>query len=128
MPKRNAHDVLGIQPGASAATIKAAWRRLARTHHPDLSGHDPVAARRATRLMAEINAAYTELSDPVLRAKSAAAAGGDGGRSTRARPTPDGAADGTPGAARPAGGPPRPRPGRPVTARLDMSEYFTPRN
>jgi curved DNA-binding protein CbpA len=127
MPKRNAHEVLGIQPGASAATIKAAWRRLARTHHPDLSGNDPVAARRATRLMAEINAAYTELSDPVARAKSAAAAGGDGGRSTRARPSDEGAGGGA-GAARPGGGPPRPRPGRPVTARLDMSDYYMPRN
>ena len=74
MPKRNAHEVLGVDPGASAATIKAAWRRLARENHPDVTGNDPAITGRATRVMAEINAAYTELSDPVRRAKSAEAA------------------------------------------------------
>ena len=57
MPTRDPYAVLGIEPGASQETIKAAWRRLARVHHPDLTG-EPAAARRATRQMAEINAAY----------------------------------------------------------------------
>jgi curved DNA-binding protein CbpA len=130
MPKRNAHEVLGVEPGASAATIKAAWRRLAREHHPDVIGTDPAATRRATRVMAEINGAYTELNDPVRRAKSADAARRAGHRA--GAPAAD-AATATAGAAGPAtprrpGGPPRSRPDRPVTARLDMSDLFQPRN
>ena len=40
MPKRNPLDVLGVPRDASQATIKAAWRRLARENHPDLTGKD----------------------------------------------------------------------------------------
>ena len=46
----------------AADDIKAAWRGLARQHHPDLTGDDPEIARRATRRMAEINAAYAALT------------------------------------------------------------------
>jgi curved DNA-binding protein CbpA len=106
MVKRDPHAVLGLQQGASAATVKAAWRRLARRHHPDLSGSDPAAARADTKLMAEINAAYEQLRD--------------GGASRRA-PEPD---RGHPRA----GGPPPPKPSRPVTARLDMTDVLRPRN
>jgi curved DNA-binding protein CbpA len=129
MPKRNAHDVLGVEPGASAATIKAAWRRLAREHHPDIARSDAGATRRATRLMAEINAAYTELSDPVRRAKSAESARRAQRTSGRAAATGAAAADhATEPASRHGAGPPRPRRDRPVTARLDMSDLFQPRN
>ena len=62
MAKRDPHDVLGVARGASPTTIKAAWRRLARQHHPDLTGDDPAASRVATRLMAEINDAYAALT------------------------------------------------------------------
>ena len=48
--------------GADPARIKAAWRRLARAHHPDLTGDDPAASRVATRRMAEINDAYAALT------------------------------------------------------------------
>ncbi len=99
--------VLGVAPGASAATVKAAWRRLAREHHPDVSGDEPAARRAATRRMAEINAAYEQLRDRGLRA-------GDG-TTTRGQ-----------GPAR--GGPPPPKPTRPVTARLDTTETLRPRN
>ena len=129
MPRRDPCQVLGVSPGASPAAIKAAWRRLAREHHPDLAIADPVAARAATRRMAEINAAYEELR---RRAEKVV-----GGGFARARPAGE-AAGGTagaprpgaprPGAARPGAGPPRPRPGRPVTARLDTSDTFRPRN
>ena len=56
------HVVLGIEPGATPTQIKAAWRRLARQHHPDLTGDDPEASRVATRRMAEINEAYASLT------------------------------------------------------------------
>ena len=43
------------------ASIKAAWRQLARAHHPDLTPDDPAATENSTRRMAEINRAYAEL-------------------------------------------------------------------
>ena len=47
--KRDPHDVLGVEPRRVRDQIKAAWRRLARANHPDLTGDDParVAGRHA---------------------------------------------------------------------------------
>ena len=61
MATRDPHAVLGVERGASQATVKAAWRRLARENHPDVIGSDPASARAATRRMAEINTAYEAL-------------------------------------------------------------------
>jgi curved DNA-binding protein CbpA len=119
--KRDPHEVLGVEPGATATQIKAAWRRLARRHHPDLTGDDPAASRVATRRMAEINDAYAALT----RDGGAAARGRGGGSSPGADGTSGGDFGGT--AAR-RGGPPRPRATRPVTGRLDTTETFRPRN
>jgi curved DNA-binding protein CbpA len=103
VPKRDPHDVLGVPRDASPATIKAAWRRLAREHHPDLATEGPAAARAATQRMAEINRAYEQ-----LRAESnRAAAPTNGHRATW---------------------PPRGKPTRPVTGRVDTSATFRPRN
>ena len=63
MADRDPHAVLGIARGASQTQIKAAWRRLARENHPDLTGKDPGSLRAATRRMAQINAAYERLRD-----------------------------------------------------------------
>ena len=52
--------VLGLQPGASAAELKRAFRRQARRWHPDLNPGDPTAEER----FKSINAAYAVLSDP----------------------------------------------------------------
>ena len=110
MAKRDAHEVLGVARGADAARIKAAWRKLARAHHPDLTGDDPAASRVATRRMAEINDAYAAL----IRGLEA-----DGGRGPAADM-----------GARPGrrGGPPVPRPTRPVTGRVDTTSTYRPRN
>jgi hypothetical protein len=114
--------VLGVEPGSSQATIKAAWRRLAREHHPDLATADPVEARRATRRMAEINAAYEALrtgTDATRRPTG-------GGTATRGA-----AGAGRAGAGRRSehpGGPPPPPKSRPVTARVDTSQTVRPRN
>jgi curved DNA-binding protein CbpA len=116
MAKRDPHDVLGVARGADQKSVKAAWRRLAREHHPDLTGDDLRASRAATRRMAEINEAYE-----ALRRQDAERRAGV----REAREADDGFA--APGAAR-RGGPPRPRPTRPVTGRVDTTETFRPRN
>jgi len=119
MAQRDPHEVLGVDRDASQAAVKAAWRRLAREHHPDLAA-DSSARRDATRRMAEINAAYQ-----ALRSRAT------GGAGTPARDA--GAASGSgpagraPAAARPSG-PPPPPPTRPVTARLDTTDLFRQRN
>jgi curved DNA-binding protein CbpA len=105
--------VLGIERGAEPTQIKAAWRRLARTNHPDLTGDDPAASQAATRRMAEINDAYAALTreaeaDRRARAGERADFGGE--------------------AAARRGGPPPPRPTRPVTGRVDMTGTFRQRN
>jgi curved DNA-binding protein CbpA len=119
MAHRDPHDVLGVDRDASQATVKAAWRRLAREHHPDLAA-DSTARRDATRRMAEINAAYQALRS------SAAERVGKSGRDAAAAGGP-GAGPRAPEAVRPSG-PPPPPPTRPVTARLDTTDLFRQRN
>ena len=123
MPKRDPHDVLGVVPGASPTQIKAAWRRLARTHHPDLTGDDPAASRVATQRMAEINDAYAALTRDGGR--SGPRWTGPNAGSTDAGPSGT-ASRGTANSAR--GGPPKPKPTRPVTARVDTTGNVRPRN
>jgi DnaJ-like protein/exodeoxyribonuclease X-like protein len=121
MAKRDPHDVLGVESGATPTEIKAAWRKLARRHHPDLIGDDPAASRVATRQMAEINEAYAALTRTGV--------GAAGWRSRRdGASAADGGATGGPATGSRRGGPPRPRPTRPVTARVDTTETFRPRN
>ncbi len=60
---RDYYDVLGVPRSASQEEIKAAFRRLARKYHPDVS-NEPDAEER----FKEINEAYAVLSDPEKRA------------------------------------------------------------
>ena len=55
--------VLQVPKGADQATIKQAFRRLARQHHPDVKPNDKAAEAR----FKEINEAYEVLSDPEKR-------------------------------------------------------------
>jgi len=110
VPSKNPRAVLGVDPDATPDEIKAAWRSLARQHHPDLTGDDPEVAQRATRRMAEINAAYATLT-----------------RGSKAQPARTEAPRGRP-ATRRGGGPPPEKPSRPVTARVDTSGTAQPRN
>jgi hypothetical protein len=57
------YAALGVRPGADAAQVKKAYRRLARQHHPDRSGD-----RRTTERMKAINRAWAILSDATRRA------------------------------------------------------------
>ncbi|HEU0243639.1 MAG TPA: J domain-containing protein, partial [Candidatus Limnocylindrales bacterium] len=142
MPAKDPHVVLGIERGASPDEIKAAWRALARRHHPDLTGDDPESARRATRRMAEINAAYAALTraGETIEGQRRGEGRTGSGRSTRGGAgfgqedvggrgqgayTGTGTA-GTRDAGR--GGPPPPPRTTPVTGRLDLSGNVRPRN
>jgi len=61
-PARDFYDVLGVNRGASQDEIQRAYRKLARTYHPDLN-RDPAAEER----FKEISEAYAVLSDPQTR-------------------------------------------------------------
>ena len=97
------YAALGVAPGAEEGEIRAAFRRLAREHHPDVNPR-PDAAERFRALVT----AYEVLSDPATRRaydrrrRAGAPAAGPGA----------GAAAGRPGTARAAGAPGA-RPGRP---------------
>jgi curved DNA-binding protein CbpA len=127
MASRNPYAVLEIPLDASTAVIKAAWRRLARLHHPDVVSTDQGIERHATRRMAEINAAYHELSDPERRRQH---------RDAAARAARGDEAEKWPGAAAPGANPwPAEADGhvplsrsRPVTARIDTTSLLRPRN
>lgn len=57
------YKILGVDETADAKTIKAAYRRLARKHHPDAAGKGNEEQFKA------INEAYHVLSDPAKRAE-----------------------------------------------------------
>ncbi len=57
------YKVLQVDPDADREIIEAAYRRLARKHHPDVSA-DPDSTQR----MIAINEAWEQLRDPVRRA------------------------------------------------------------
>ena len=62
---RNPYDVLGVPKTASEADIKKAFRKLAKTHHPDRNADDPTAKDK----FAEVNTAYEILGDAQKRAQ-----------------------------------------------------------
>lgn len=56
---KNAHKILGVSENASEVDVKKAYRRLAKIHHPDISGGDP-------ERFLEISQAYEYLINPQL--------------------------------------------------------------
>jgi DnaJ domain len=61
--KNDYYATLGISRDATLKQIKAAYRKLAKQHHPDACPGDPAAAARFRR----ITEAYETLSDPLKR-------------------------------------------------------------
>ena len=57
------YDTLGVSKGATEKDIRAAFRKLARKHHPDVNENDPASEEK----FKEINEAYTVLSDKESR-------------------------------------------------------------
>lgn len=61
MKQKDYYAILGVTRAESAGGIRAAYRKLARIHHPDHAGPG------RTRRFQEINEAYRVLSDPAAR-------------------------------------------------------------
>src|ERR1700744_1935383 len=62
---RDPYEILGLTRDADEAAIKAAYRKLAKRHHPDLHPGDKKAAER----FQELNNANDLLSDPEKRGR-----------------------------------------------------------
>lgn len=60
------YDLLGISSEGTLDEVRAAYRRMARKYHPDVS--PPDAAAENTRRFIEVQEAYETLSDPSRRA------------------------------------------------------------
>lgn len=60
---RNLYSVLGVTPKATPEQLREAYRHLAKILHPDVAGSTKEDAIR----MAEVNHAWSVLSDPVAR-------------------------------------------------------------
>ncbi len=65
MEFKDYYAVLGVAPDSDEKTIKQAYRKLARQHHPDVKPGDKEAEER----FKEINEAHQALSDPERRKK-----------------------------------------------------------
>jgi len=79
--KRDYYEVLGVERGADDATIKKAYRQLAKKYHPDMNPGDAEAEKK----FKEASEAYAILSDADKRRQydqfghSAFEGGGAGG-------------------------------------------------
>ena len=61
--KRDYYEVLGVDRGADDATLKKAYRKLAKKYHPDMNPGD----KEAEQKFKEATEAYGILSDPEKR-------------------------------------------------------------
>ena len=66
MAKRDYYEILGIAKDSDERTIKKAYRKLARTHHPDASSESPEVAEKKFK---EISEAYEVLADADKRSR-----------------------------------------------------------
>ena len=63
--KRDYYEVLGVDKNADEATLKKAYRGLAKKYHPDMNPDN----KEAEAKFKEVNEAYEVLSDPEKKAK-----------------------------------------------------------
>jgi curved DNA-binding protein CbpA len=90
------YQLLGVPPAATDSDIHAAYRRLARAHHPDVD-RSPGAEER----FEAISAAYDVLSDPHCRSAYDALRSGEFEANASPLPAPGSPDDGSAGAAPP---------------------------
>jgi hypothetical protein len=85
------YELLGLPVDASADEIRAAYRSLARRHHPDTQfDADPATADSSRHTMAALNAAWAVLGDPARRRAYDAELGRPGPAASFPRPTGNG--------------------------------------
>ena len=82
-PSANLYAVLGVNPAASAADIKAAYRALVKRHHPDAGGDD--------QTILALNAAWEVLGDRERRLQYDAQTLHHHGRAPAGGPSPSSA-------------------------------------
>lgn len=58
MDKQTGLDVLGLAPSATSTDARTAFRRLAKTWHPDRFAKDPLKAKIAEEKMKQVNEAF----------------------------------------------------------------------
>ncbi len=58
---RKDYELFGVEFGASFQEVRSAYRRLMRTHHPDLHAGDSAAQREATHKSQQFNTAYQRI-------------------------------------------------------------------
>jgi len=63
--KKDYYEILGVSRSATEKELKAAYRKLARKHHPDVNAGDKSAEEK----FKEVSGAFAVLSDPEKRAK-----------------------------------------------------------
>ena len=63
--KKDYYEILGVSSTATEKELKAAYRKLARKHHPDVNPGNKAAEER----FKEVAEAFAVLSDPAKRAK-----------------------------------------------------------
>ncbi|MGL5859710.1 MAG: DnaJ C-terminal domain-containing protein, partial [Phycicoccus sp.] len=61
--EKDFYAILGVPRDADQAAVKKAYRKLARTHHPDQNANDPAAEQR----FKDIGEAHAVLADPTQR-------------------------------------------------------------
>ena len=66
MAKRDYYEILEVSKDADERTIKKAYRKLARKHHPDASDESPEVAEEKFK---EISEAYEVLADSEKRGR-----------------------------------------------------------
>jgi len=65
MTEIEAFDILGLQPDASAAELKDAYRDLVKVWHPDRFPNDPKLRAKAQEKLKDVNEAYAVLNEHI---------------------------------------------------------------
>ena len=124
-PPTDPYKLLQVDPEADPEIIVAAYRRLARRYHPDVSARGEAAA-----MMVALNRARDTLLDPARRAELDRQRRGNAGGADASPAAPAGHGPGQPGSGsagagsrQPGSGSAGPPPGNASGSRLDFGRY-----